>query len=165
MESNIKNYFKDNIFTIIVLAGMIFLYVAIPSQIVENLMAKAAISPRFFPTFSIVCILISCVLLLITDAFERLRRYKMGVVTEKRSPDPNISYLRVILMAALLIIWYLVFTHIGFIISTIILIFLTCYILGGRHKPTLVLFPIIFTLTLYFSFVNVLHVNLPEILF
>ena len=47
---NIKDYLKRNGMTLILLVGMIILYLCIPSQIAENLVARATISPRFFPT-------------------------------------------------------------------------------------------------------------------
>ena len=36
---------------------------------------------------------------------------------------------------------------------------------GCRNKIVLVAFPVIFTLAVYFTFVELLHVSLPEILF
>lgn len=166
MNSSVKNYFRENLLTLITLIGMILLYLAVPSQIAENLLAKAAISPRFFPMFSIVCVMICCALLLLIDAGKRVYCKTKG--EEFPAPEPrseNISYLRVVLVAALLLTWYLALEKIGFIISTVVLMFLTSYILGCRNKITLVAFPVVFTLALYFSFVYLLHVNLPEVLF
>lgn len=166
MKSSIKNYFKQNILTIVILIGMITLYLCIPSQIAENMMAKSAISPRFFPTFSIVCVMICCALLLLIDGGKRIIALRRGQAFPAPAPkDENVSYLRVLLVAALLVLWYLVLDLAGFIISTVVLMFLMSYILGCRNKITLVVFPVVFTLAVYFVFVSLLHVNLPEILF
>ena len=67
---NIKDYLKRNGMTLILLVGMIILYLCIPSQIAENMVAKATISPRFFPTFSVLGVIVCCALLLVFDAKE-----------------------------------------------------------------------------------------------
>ena len=56
---NIKDYLKRNGMTLILLVGMIILYLCIPSQIAENMVAKATISPRFFPTFSVLGVIVA----------------------------------------------------------------------------------------------------------
>lgn len=166
MKSSIKNYFRQNILTILILAGMIALYFCIPGQIKENMMAKSAVSPRFFPTFSTVCVMICCALLLVIDGVKRVITFRRGEAFPAPTPrDENVSYLRVALVAALLVLWYLVLKSVGFIISTVVLMFLMSYILGCRNKITLVAFPVAFTLGVYFVFVSLLHVSLPEILF
>ena len=77
----------------------------------------------------------------------------------------EISYVRVVLVALLLLAWYILMPRIGFIISTIVIMCIMSYLLGCRNKIVLVAFPVLFTLTLYFAFVVLLHVSLPEILF
>lgn len=69
---NIKDYLKRNGMTLILLVGMIILYLCIPSQIAENMVAKATISPRFFPTFSVLGVIVCCALLLVFDAKEHI---------------------------------------------------------------------------------------------
>jgi len=166
MKGYAKNYFRQNLLTIVVLIGMIMLYLSIPSQIAENMMAKSAISPRFFPTFSIVCVMICCALLLLIDGGQRVLTHRRGQAFPTPAPkDDNVSYLRVVLVAVLLIIWYLALGIIGFIISTVVLMLLMTYILGCRNKIVLIAFPVVFTLAIYFVFVILLHVNLPEVLF
>ena len=160
---NIKSYLKRNAATLILLVGMLILFLCIPSQIAENMVAKATISPRFFPTLAVVGVMVCCVLLLIFDAKEHL------FVKEKQTPPQEageeLSYLRVMLVALLLLAWYILMPRIGFIISTIIMMCVMSYLLGCRNKIVLVAFPVVFTLALYFAFVRLLHVNLPEILF
>ena len=162
---NIKDYLKRNGMTLILLVGMIILYLCIPSQIAENLVARATISPRFFPTFSVLGVIVCCALLLVFDAKEHIFSHKTAEAAATQEKKEEISYVRVVLAALLLLAWYILMPRIGFIISTIVIMCIMSYLLGCRHKIVLVAFPVLFTLTLYFAFVVLLHVSLPEILF
>lgn len=169
MNGTVKEYFKKNIVTWILLLGMIVLYFCIPSQIAENMVAKSAISPRFFPTFSVVAVMIACALVLIFDAAERIRNRAKPQGAQESAADEGekeqLSYLRVVLVALLLLAWYIFMPIIGFIISTIVVMCVMSFLLGCRSRILLIAFPVIFTLALYFSFVELLHVSLPEVLF
>lgn len=162
---NIKDYLKRNGMTLILLVGMIILYLCIPSQIAENLVARATISPRFFPTFSVLGVIVCCALLLVFDAKEHIFSHKTAEAAATQEKKEEISYVRVLLVALLLLAWYILMPRIGFIISTIVIMCIMSYLLGCRNKIVLVAFPVLFTLTLYFAFVVLLHVSLPEILF
>lgn len=162
---NIKDYLKRNGMTLILLLGMIILYLCIPSQIAENLVARATISPRFFPTFSVLGVIVCCALLLVFDAKEHIFSHKTAEAAATQEKKEEISYVRVVLVALLLLPWYILMPRIGFIISTIVIMCIMSYLLGCRNKIVLVAFPVLFTLTLYFAFVVLLHVSLPEILF
>lgn len=162
---NIKDYLKRNGMTLILLVGMIILYLCIPSQIAENMVAKATISPRFFPTFSVLGIIVCCALLLVFDAKEHIFSHKTAEAAATQEKKEEISYVRVVLVALLLLAWYILMPRIGFIISTIVIMCIMSYLLGCRNKIVLVAFPVIFTLAVYFTFVELLHVSLPEILF
>lgn len=162
---NIKDYLKRNGMTLILLVGMIILYLCIPSQIAENLVARATISPRFFPTFSVLGVIVCCALLLVFDAKEHIFSHKTAEAAATQEKKKEISYVRVVLVALLLLAWYILMPRIGFIISTIVIMCIMSYLLGCRNKIVLVAFPVLFTLTLYFAFVVLLHVSLPEILF
>ena len=162
---NIKDYLKRNGMTLILLVGMIILYLCIPSQIAENLVARATISPRFFPTFSVLGVIVCCALLLVFDAKEHIFSHKTAEAAATQEKKEEISYVRVVLVALLLLAWYILMPRIGFIISTIVIMCIMSYLLGCRNKIVLGAFPVLFTLTLYFAFVVLLHVSLPEILF
>lgn len=162
---NIKDYLKRNGMTLILLVGMIILYLCIPSQIAENLVARATISPRFFPTFCVLGVIVCCALLLVFDAKEHIFSHKTAEAAATQEKKEEISYVRVVLVALLLLAWYILMPRIGFIISTIVIMCIMSYLLGCRNKIVLVAFPVLFTLTLYFAFVVLLHVSLPEILF
>ena len=162
---NIKDYLKRNGMTLILLVGMIILYLCIPSQIAENMVAKATISPRFFPTFSVLGVIVCCALLLVFDAKEHIFSHKTAEAAATQEKKEEISYVRVVLVALLLLAWYILMPRIGFIISTVVIMCIMSYLLGCRNKIVLVAFPVIFTLAVYFTFVELLHVSLPEILF
>ena len=144
---------------------MIILYLCIPSQIAENMVAKATISPRFFPTFSVLGVIVCCALLLVFDAKEHIFSHKTAEAAATQEKKEEVSYVRVVLVALLLLAWYILMPRIGFIISTIVIMCIMSYLLGCRNKIVLVAFPVIFTLAVYFTFVELLHVSLPEILF
>ena len=162
---NIKDYLKRNGMTLILLVGMIILYLCIPSQIAENMVAKATISPRFFPTFSVLGVIVCCALLLVFDDKEHIFSHKTAEAAATQEKKEEVSYVRVVLVALLLLAWYILMPRIGFIISTIVIMCIMSYLLGCRNKIVLVAFPVIFTLAVYFTFVELLHVSLPEILF
>lgn len=162
---NIKDYLKRNGMTLILLVGMIILYLCIPSQIAEDMVAKATISPRFFPTFSVLGVIVCCALLLVFDAKEHIFSHKTAEAAATQEKKEEVSYVRVVLVALLLLAWYILMPRIGFIISTIVIMCIMSYLLGCRNKIVLVAFPVIFTLAVYFTFVELLHVSLPEILF
>ena len=162
---NIKDYLKRNGMTLILLVGMIILYLCIPSQIAENMVAKATISPRFFPTFSVLGVIVCCALLLVFVAKEHIFSHKTAEAAATQEKKEEVSYVRVVLVALLLLAWYILMPRIGFIISTIVIMCIMSYLLGCRNKIVLVAFPVIFTLAVYFTFVELLHVSLPEILF
>ena len=162
---NIKDYLKRNGMTLILLVGMIILYLCIPSQIAENMVAKATISPRFFPTFSVLGVIVCCALLLVFDAKGHIFSHKTAEAAATQEKKEEVSYVRVVLVALLLLAWYILMPRIGFIISTIVIMCIMSYLLGCRNKIVLVAFPVIFTLAVYFTFVELLHVSLPEILF
>ena len=162
---NIKDYLKRNGMTLILLVGMIILYLCIPSQIAENMVAKATISPRFFPTFSVLGVIVCCALLLVFDAKEHIFSHKTAEAAATQEKKEEISYVRVVLVALLLLAWYILMPRIGFIISPIVIMCIMSYLLGCRNKIVLVAFPVIFTLAVYFTFVELLPVSLPEILF
>lgn len=113
---NIKDYLKRNGMTLILLVGMIILYLCIPSQIAENMVAKATISPRFFPTFSVLGVIVCCALLLVFDAKEHIFSHKTAEAAATQEKKEEVSYVRVVLVALLLLAWYILMPRIGFII-------------------------------------------------
>lgn len=159
-----KYYLKKNSFTIILVCFLTGLLLCIPSQIKVSLVSKATISPRTFPYVAAVAALVCCVANLILEAVETAGKMKSGSI-EETVRDENVSYLRIVACVALLFVWYLVLKRVGFIISTVVVMFVLSYMLGNRNKVTLVVFPVVFTLAVYLVFSQLLHVNLPEILF
>lgn len=164
MKQYLKAYLKRNSFSIFLTAFLIAMIICIPKQIKVSLIAQDTVSPRFFPYVSSIAALVCCVLSMILDAVSlcgEVRRGKSG----EPARDENVSYLRVVICVALLLVWYLVIKRVGFIISTTVVTFVLSYMLGNRNKVSLVVFPVVFTLAIYLIFANLLHVNLPEILF
>lgn len=159
-----KAYLKRNAFTLILICFLVAMLIFIPQQIKVSLIAQDTVSPRFFPYVSVIAALVCCVLSLITDVFSMVSEARRGKATEQPR-DENVSYLRVVICIALLIVWYLTLRHVGFIITTVVITFVLSYMLGNRNKISLIVFPVVFTLAIYFVFSGLLHVNLPEILF
>ena len=159
-----KAYLKRNAFTLILICFLIAMLICIPQQIKVSLIAQDTVSPRFFPYVSVIAALVCCVLSLITDVFSMISELRKGKEVDPPKDD-NVSYLRVVICIALLILWYLVIKQVGFIISTVVITFILSYMLGNRNKISLIVFPVVFTLAIYFVFSGLLHVNLPEILF
>lgn len=160
-KERIKDYFRANGFSWICFLGAIALLLCIPSQIKENLFAQAGISPRVFPVFSLGIIFLCSGGLLAQDAFRRLVLHKPP---ETKSKDENVSYLRSFVVIGLLFLWLYALPRVGIMISMAVMVFLLSYILGNRNKALLIVFPIVFSVGVYFVFAKLLHVNLPEIL-
>lgn len=161
----VRKYFKENVFTLCIALFCMVIIACIPNQIRVGLTAKASISPRLFPYFSAIGALICCACSLLMEALKYLKINKNDGVVEDAPKDDNISHIRAAISIALLLIWWAVLKKIGFIISTILITFFLSYMLGNRNKTVLIVFPVIFTLLIYFVFSFFLHVNLPEILF
>ena len=164
MKQFIKVYLKRNLLTLILIAFLVAMLICIPQQIKVSLIAQDTVSPRFFPYVAVIAALVCSVLSLITEVFSIRSAMKLGKEVDKKK-DENTSYLRVIICIGLLIVWYLVLRPVGFTISTVVVTFVLSYMLGNRNKISLIVFPVVFTLFIFFVFKNLLHVNLPEILF
>lgn len=158
-----RHFVKRNSFTIFLTVFLLGLLLCIPSQIKVSLVSKATVSPRAFPYVATIAALVCCLLSLVMDFFTLKKEGKEQ--GEEMVRDENISYLRIVACIALLLAWYLVLKTIGFIISTVGVMFVLSYMLGNRNKISLAVFPAAFTLIIYFVFSQLLHVNLPEILF
>ena len=164
MKQYAKTYLKQNVMTLVLAVFLIAMLICIPQQIKVSLVSQDTVSPRFFPYVSTITALVCCVASLLVEAFSLRAKVQRGEEVEGRKDD-NVSYGRVLICIALLFVWYLIINYVGFIISTILITLILSYMLGNRNKLSLVLFPVCFTLVIYFVFANLLHVNLPEILF
>ncbi|MCR4672984.1 MAG: tripartite tricarboxylate transporter TctB family protein [Lachnospiraceae bacterium] len=160
-----KNYLKENIFTLALVVLSIFVIVNIPSQVKESLLSASTISPRLFPYIASGGILICSILNLILDFIGMVLKVKRGEEIPEKKRNENVSVYRAIGTVALVFVWLFILEKIGFIISTIIILFVLSFMMGNRNKILLVLFPVCFTLLIYFVFGELLHVSLPEILF
>ena len=158
-----RQYVKRNSFTIFLAVFLSGLLLCIPSQIKVSLVSKTTVSPRAFPSVATIAALGCCLLSLVMDFFTMKKEGKEQ--GEEMVKDENISYLRIVACIALLLAWYLAMKPIGFIISTVSVMFVLSYMLGNRNKIALAVFPVAFTLIIYLVFSQLLHVNLPEILF
>ena len=159
-----KHYVKRNGFTIFLAVFLLGLLLCIPSQIKVSLVSKATVSPRAFPYVAAIAAFSCCLLSLASDLFAMTKKEGKDQGKEMVKDD-NISYFRIVACIALLLAWYLAMKPIGFIISTVSVMFVLSYMLGNRNKIALAVFPVAFTLIIYLVFSQLLHVNLPEILF
>lgn len=77
-------------------------------------------------------------------------------------PKEKLNVKRIILMAIVTITYLLGFRIIGFMLATIIFLFISIWLLGIRKKKVLVLFPLLFTASITLLFVKLLSLSLPR---
>jgi len=158
-----KKFLKNNAMTILILTFGIALIFIIPLQIRKIPSASGSISPRAFPYFCAVLLIICSLSALIIAIIKFIKK---GIVEEmENDPESQKKYLNVVLIFLSILAWYLLLPVVGFIISTVVLVLIAMLLLGNRNKLALIITPLVFSFGVYVVFKDILNVALPEILF
>lgn len=138
----------------------VFVILIIPSQIPGT--TEGFWGPRTIPYIMGIAIVVLSIFSLFQKDVEKN-------IEKSKEDDEDVklkkNYLRVAAMFATILIWILLVSYLGFIITTTIVIGLAMFIAGARNKLLIIIIPLLFSLFVYYVFVSLLQVNLPEILF
>ncbi len=143
--------------------GILLIAVIIPSQIaVSPMLAKEYITPRTFPNALSVALIVVSVIGIVSSGmkYAKLPKEEREAKTEKKSKEQLYDQFFPYIIFALVLLYGLIFKHLGFIVATVfippvILFLLNCrkvYVYAALYG---------FAALIYVVFTFVLHVPLP----
>lgn len=131
---------------------------------------EAQLNAGSFPSAIAILLALLSLILIISNSRKLIRRKaelkEMDTKTYLKGLYPEYKY--VLFTLASLFVYILLMQVIGFIITTILFIIITGYVLGPKTKKDIVIISVIslvVTLSTYTFFENVLHVRFPSGLF
>lgn len=154
----------DLLFTAMVLVGSIYLW-----RVADKFPVFAKyknVDSGFWPKIILVTMAILSVLILYENVAALRLRYR-----EKResssgcgqeNPSSAVNWKKIVLMGMLSIAYCWGLSIFGFVIATIVFMWLAIAVIGGAKRITAIVFPIIFTGFLAVIFVKVLELSLPR---
>ena len=154
-----KQFFTPNLVTgfVSILIG-IFVIIKIPTEIEKPVLifgqSSSEINPELVP-------LIVSIMLIIFGSYTAF--YERNSLSNNSWPILTKALLKNVGFAIICLITYsLLFTFLGFVLASSILIFILSQYLGDVNNSISLLLSIIFPLIVFGVFVNVMHVFLPE---
>lgn len=154
----------DLFFSLIVFTGSIYLWgVADRFPIFEK---YKNVDSDFWPKIILTIIGILAIIIFYQNIRTlRIQIRKRDEIRPKSQSSPassRINQSKMILMGGLCIAYYWGLSLMGFIIATILFMWLAMVVIGGTKKATLILFPILFTGVLAGLFIKGLELSLPR---
>lgn len=154
----------DLLFTVVVLLGSIYLW-----HVADQFPVFAKyknVDSDFWPKIILVTMGILSLLILYNNIVSLRRRdwekRKVSSGDEKDDPASAVNWKKMVLMVVLCIAYYWGLGIFGFVIATIVFMWMAMMIIGGAKRITVIVFPVIFTGTLAIIFVKVLELSLPR---
>ena len=122
-----------------------------------------AVDSDYWPKLILVAVMIMASLLLIQSFIEYLLLLKAGDRTVSESPQPStINRLKLIGTALLILGYFFALEPLGFLVSTIIFLYIAENIPSYSNWKVKVVFPLLFTAVLMFFFIYLLSLSLPR---
>jgi len=154
----------DLFFTVMVLVGSIYLWRV--ADLFPVFAKYKNVDSDFWPKFILVTTgVLSALILFENIAALRLQAWKKRKTSsggEEDAPASTVNWKKMVLMGLLCIAYYWGLSITGFIIATIVFMWLAMAVIGGARKITAIVFPVIFTGALAVIFVKVLELSLPR---
>lgn len=152
----------DLFFTAMVLVGSVYLW-----RVADKFPTFAKyknVDSAFWPQIILVSMGILSVAILYENIVAlRLERSKKAKASgRERGAAPSVNWHKMVLMGLLCIAYYWGLSLLGFVLATIVFMWLAMAIIGGAKKITAIIFPIIFTVVLAVVFVKLLELSLPR---
>lgn len=91
-----------------------------------------------------------------------LAEKKVKVCADEGNPPSQVNWKRFFIMAMICVSYFYGLQKLGFLISTLIFLWVTMPFIGLKRKFLLSIYPVIFTAALSFLFVKVLELSLPR---
>jgi hypothetical protein len=153
----------DLVFTVAVFVGSIYLWF-VADQFPKFLKYKN-VDSDFWPKIILATMAILSLFILYENIVSLRLQRKEAKSTASHDDDQPVSRVQwktVISMGVLCIVYYWGLSLLGFIIATMIFMWLAFAVIGGAKKWIAVVFPLIFTMGLALVFVKVLELSLPR---
>lgn len=154
----------DMLFTAMVFIGTVYLWLV--ADKFPTFAKYRNVDSAFWPKIILACMgILSVVILYENIVALRIQRSKKQAVAsagERDAAAAAVSWKRMILMGVLCVAYYWGLSLMGFVLSTMVFMWLAMAIIGGAKKVTAILFPIVFTGLLVAVFVKVLELSLPR---
>jgi putative tricarboxylic transport membrane protein len=154
----------DLLFTVMVLVGSIYLWGV--ADLFPVFAKYKNVDSGFWPKIILVMMAILSVLILYENiaalrvGFREKREASSGCAPE--DPATTVNWKKIVLMGALCIAYCGGLSIFGFVIATIVFMWLAIAVIGGANRMTTIVFPPIFTGLLAVIFVKVLELSLPR---
>lgn len=154
----------DLLFTVVILAGSVYLW-----RVADRFPVFAKyknVDSDFWPKIILVTMGVLSLLIL----YENIVALRLGHRLKREAlsgaePDDAVStvnWKKMVSMVLLCIAFYWGLGIVGFVIATIVFMWLAMMTIGGAKRLTLIVFPIAFTAILAVMFVKVLELSLPR---
>ena len=152
----------DMLFTAVVLIGTVYLWLV--ADKFPTFAKYRNVDSAFWPKIVLVSMgILSVVILYENIVALRIQRSKKQAVASAGERDAaTVDWKRMIFMGVLCVAYYWGLSLMGFVLSTIVFMWLAMVIIGGAKKITAIVFPIVFTGLLVAVFVKVLELSLPR---
>lgn len=125
------------------------------------------VDSNFWPKIILASMGVLCILILAENitAIRRKRGETAGVASvcgERGTAPAAVDWWKMILMGALCVAYYWGLSIVGFVLATILFMWLAMAVIGGAKKVTAIVFPVVFTGVLAVTFVKLLELSLPR---
>lgn len=127
--------------------------------------AQLRSGPDFWPKIVAVCISVMGVAIMLNGIFHITESNKRQNTEPKETGVEIQNNIRVVLLVAILIVFFYLFQLIGYMISTFLLFCGTSFVLGYRNWKVLIPTAVCLSVGLYMFFVNLLGVRFPGTIF
>lgn len=141
---------------IMVLFGTILLYL-IPGQVAE--IPGQLVGPRFFPIMLGILIIALSILSILSNLMKK--KVEASPVINQATQAKGRGLTQVILSFGLLILWTILNSMLGFVVTTFLLTIALMYIIGNRSIVKMVIVSIVFTVLLYLAANYLLQLTVP----
>ena len=155
----------DLLFTAAVFIGTVYLWLV--ADKFPTFAKYRNVDSAFWPKIILVCMGILSVVILYENivALRIQRRKKKQAAASAGEGDAAataVDWKKMVFMGLLCVAYYWGLSLMGFVLSTIVFMWLAMAIIGGAKKITAIVFPIVFTGLLVAVFVKVLELSLPR---
>jgi len=153
----------DVVFTVAVFVGSIYLWFV--ADRFPKFLKYQNVDSDFWPKIILVTMAILSLFILYENIVALRLQRREAKSTASRGDDQPVSLVQwktIIWMGILCIAYYWGLSLFGFIIATMIFMWLAITVIGGARKWIAVVFPLIFTMGLALVFVKVLELSLPR---
>lgn len=154
----------DLLFTAAVFIGTVYLWL-----VADKFPAFAKyrnVDSAFWPKIILVCMGILSVVILYENIvalrIQRIKKRAAAPAGEAGVAAAAVDWKKMVFMGVLCIAYYWGLSLMGFVVSTIVYMWLAMAIIGGARRITAIVFPIAFTGLLVAVFVKVLELSLPR---